>query len=587
MKRVFVIVLLVLVSISTARAEKPLGVEEFNSVDELAGAIAAHFPKVQGEVSAVQGDKVTVTLGGKDGITSGMTLTLWRVAKEVLHPVTNAVIGRTEEEVGTMEVSSPGENSSTGVMVKKLKDPKPGDKARITPRKINLAVIPLNADSTEVVAELDQRLNETGRFSVLEAEKTAAFLKERKVRDSAMVREMGRAHNLDAVVALSAYPTEGRLLVAARIFYADDARLLDTVVALLASKARPESVAEIKPFFTPAKEEKAETADLPFRAKLFTTADLDGDGSMEYAFSDGVRLHVYRQEPAGWKEVWTETLRGVSVDDIQHISLDAADINANGRPELFVTAMIRETVVSYVTEWQDGAYRRIADAPGFLRLLSYPGRGPVLIGQDYDPVKFYDGQPKEYAWSGGKYVPGAPFPLPRGVGLYGFTFADFGEQRLFLVAIDEDDKLVVYSGDARIWKSEEEYSGVDTIVVKPLTGIDTVTKAAGETDKTRQVRIKGRVLAMDLDGDRKQEIILPKHLGGFLILGPREAELHGLRWTGARLDSIWSVKDISGTVQDIAPSRQSDGAAQVRALVRSSGGLFTKDMERVIMFTVK
>jgi hypothetical protein len=449
----------------------------------------------------------------------------------------------------------------------------------------------VKADSPELVAELIQRLSETGRFSVLAPEKAAAFLKDRKVRDSAMVREMGRALNLDAVVALSVYPTEGRFLVMARILYADDARLLDTIVALLASKARPESVAEIKPFFTQAKEEKAVTADLPFHARFFTAGDFDGDGNMEYAFSDGVRLHVYRQEPAGWKEVWTENIRGVAVEDIQHISLDAADINANGRPELFVTAMVRKTVVSYVTEWQDGAYRRIADVPGFLRVVSYPGRGTVLIGEDYDPVKFYAGQPKEYTWSGGKYAPGAPFPLPRDVGPYGFTFADFGESKLFLVAIDGDNKLVVYSGDARVWKSEEEFAGTDTVVLRPQTVVEKMTSLPASdptaNTKARQVRIKGRVLAMDVDGDGKQEIILPKHVGGFLSITSSEAELHALRWTGARLDGMWSVKDISGTVQDIAPSRRSDGAAQVRALVRSSGGLFTKETERVIMYTVK
>jgi hypothetical protein len=140
---------------------QPLGVAEFSTVDDLVGAIAAYFPKVQGEVNTVQGDKVTITLGRKDGVTSGMTLTLWRVAKEILHPVTNAVIGRTEEEVGTVEVSKVSEKESTAMVIKKQKEPRAGDKARITPRKISLAVVPLQATAPEVL-ELSQQLAESG-----------------------------------------------------------------------------------------------------------------------------------------------------------------------------------------------------------------------------------------------------------------------------------------------------------------------------------------------------------------------------------------------------------------------------------------
>ncbi len=589
MRNIFVTIIVVLSFISAAvSAERPLGVEEFTSVDELAGAIAAYFPKVQGEVNTVQGGRVTITLGRKDGITAGMTLTLWRVAKEILHPVTNAVIGRTEEEVGTIEVSTVAEGSSTAALIKKLKDPRPGDKARITPRKINLTVIPLRSDFPDIVAELTRSLSESGRFSVPDAEKTAEFLKDRKVRDTAMVIEMGRAFNLDAVVALGVYPSEGKLLVTARTFYAEDARPLDTIVAMLDLKARKETLGEIKPFFAPVKEEKSSTPELPFDAIFFATADLDGDGALEHVFSDGSKLHIYRQEPSGWKEVWTESVAAGAAVDIQHISLDVADINANNRPEIFVTAMVRGKIVSFAVEWQEGAYRRIADLPGFLRVVSYPGRGTLLIGQDYDPVAFYSGQPKQYAWSAGKYIAGQAFPLPKGTGLYGWALADFGEPKLFLVALDDDDKIVVYSGDNRVWKSEEEYITMGAVVVKPLTGIDAaVSKASGEADKTRRVKIKGRLLALDMNGDRKDELIIPKNIGSLFSLVFKEAELHGLRWNGARLDDVWSVKEIPGAVVDLHASRREGEPLQVRTLVRSAGGLFTKQTERMILYTVK
>lgn len=589
MKRMIIILALLLAGISAAEAEKPLGVQEINSIDELAWAVAVYFPKVQGEVSAVQGKNISITLGKKDGIVPGMTLTVWRVAKEILHPVTNAVIGRTEEEVGMLEITSPEDRSATGVLIKKRMDPRPGDKVRITPRKINLAVVPLQVDSPEIAADLSKSLSETGRFSVPESSKVEEFLKERKGLDTALVREMGRTFGLDAVVTLSSYPTEGRHLITAQILYADDARPLDTITTLLAIKTKTKTLGEVKPFFTPVKEEKALSAVLPFHALLFAAGDFDGDGTGEYAFSDGSRLSVYRQEPAGWHELWTETVSAADAGDLQHFSLDAADINANGRSELFVTAMFRGKVVSSVTEWQDGTFRRIADLPVFLRVVDYPGRGEILIGQDFDPVKFYADRPREYSWSGGQYVPGAPFALPRDIGLYGFTFADFGEQSLFLVARDEDDKLVAYSGESRAWKSEEEYPGADIVVLKPASGFEAALReGVKEDEKERQMKIKERILALDVNGDGRDEIVLPKHKGGFLFLTSPEAELRGLRWTGARLDNVWSVKDIPGIVLDTSAAGQgSAGGSQIRALVRDSGGLFTKQKERVIIFTLK
>ena len=123
-------------------AEKPLGMKEYTSVDQLATAISSYFPPVQGEVKTVAGDQLTIALGTKDGLQKGVLLTVWTEGKEILHPVTNVVIGHIEEEVGSLEVTAVGETTSTGVMTKKLKEPKAGDKARITPKKIALGLFP-------------------------------------------------------------------------------------------------------------------------------------------------------------------------------------------------------------------------------------------------------------------------------------------------------------------------------------------------------------------------------------------------------------------------------------------------------------
>lgn len=606
MKKVIALLSVVLsIGFPAIAAEKPLGVEEYTSIEELAVALSSYFPKVQGDVKAVEGDRLTLSLGKKDGLLPGMMLTLWRDGKEILHPVTNAVIGRAEDEVGTLEVVSVNDTTSIAAVRKKLKDPRQGDRARITPKKINTAIIPIREEHPEIIRTLAERLNEFGRFNVLDTGKVDAFVKNSKSKDAALVREVGTAFGLDAVISMGIYPSEGRLMVTARIFYTEDASQLDTLVAMLSLTSRKEALGEIKPFFTPIKEEKTATPELPFLARYFATGDFEGDGKIEYAFSDGTRLHVYRNDPSGWREIWTEIVsnndrggptmewQGLTTvtqpgTSIEHINLESADINGNGRPELFVTAMMNGKVFSYVVEFQDGAYRRIAEAPGFFRVVHYPGKGIILLGQAYDPVTFYAGQPKQYTWSQSTYVSGPDVQLPKGLGIYGWTFANLGDRQPLLVALDDDDLLQVYSGETLVWKSAERYAVVDNYVYKPVTGVAAVlSKQAAQSDKSQRVRLRGRVLAVDVNSNGKDQIILPKNITGGFVGGFSSAQLEGLAWTGARLDPVWSIKDIPGPVFDFRFMQQEQSGVRINALVKTKGGLFSKDRQQVMSYLVK
>ena len=562
---------------SAGAADKPLGLDEFSSVDDLASAILAYFPKVQGDVTAVQGDQLTIALGKKNALMPGMVLGLWRDGKEILHPVTGMVIGHVEEEVGSVEVTRVGDLSSVAVVRKKLKEPKQGDRARITPKKIQLAIVPLRADRPEIIAELTERLNNSGRCTVFDGEKVSAFLKNRPQKDSVLIKEMGRVFNLDAVVAVGIYPSEGRYLVTSKIFYAEDARPLATIVATMSLATRKDALGEIRPFFAPLKGEKsgAPAPALPFAVKHFVAEDLDGDGTIEYVFSDGVRLHLYRQEPTGWREIWTEAGPAIS-SRVQHLYLGAADINGAGRPQIFLTAMEDGKVWSSVLEASDGTYRRIVKTPGFFRVINYPGRGPMLIGQDFDPERFFAGTPKQYAWSGGQYIAGTEVPLPAGVGLYDFVFVNFGDPGLLLVAFDERDHVLVYSKGAVIWKSEERYQGGETAVVLPMANAD-----KGDL----KVKIRGRILALDIDGDGKDEVILPRNIGRTLFRWAKASELHTLGWTGARLEQEWEIKDIPGAVLDLQATASGKGSTQILTLVGSSGGLFKKKSVQLMVYS--
>jgi len=587
MRNVIIQCLLTLVLVTGAiAAEKPLGMKEYTSVEQLATAISSYFPPVQGEVMTVAGDQLTIALGTKDGLQKGVLLTVWTEGKEILHPVTNVVIGHIEEEVGSFEVTVVGETTSTGVMAKKLKEPKAGDKARITPKKIALGVIPLRAEHPEIIQGLAERLKESNRFTLLDSEKGAAFLNDKKKRDASLITEMGKTFNLDVVLTVEVHPSDNKYLVTTGIFYADDARPLDTIVALLDLRTKRDALGEVNPFFAPQREGKSDILELSFNARLFAAADLEGTGSLQYVFSDGAKLHIFKEWPSGWREEWVETI-AYPPGEMLHFNIDVADINGNGRPEIFVTGMLNGRVISSVIEFKDGVYQRIADVPGFLRVVASSRKESILIGQRYSPVSFFTGQPKQYVWLDGKYVPTVEFPLPNGVDLYGFAYAVMGETSPLLFALNGNDQLMVYSDGVIIWKSEEKYPTVGTIVIKPLTGIDAVLSPSAEIDKTRKVKIRGRVFAADLNGDGRDEVLVPKNIGATFLSRLKEAEFIDLGWTGARLEQRWNIKDIPGAVLDYQVVRQQGPAAQVLAIVMTPGGLFAADHYRLISYSTK
>ena len=86
------------------------------------------FPKIAGEVIEVRGNTLTLDEGQKDGVHPGLELEVYREGREIKHPKTGELLGRTEEPLGRTRITSVQEafsqatTTSAGV--------KPGDRYR-------------------------------------------------------------------------------------------------------------------------------------------------------------------------------------------------------------------------------------------------------------------------------------------------------------------------------------------------------------------------------------------------------------------------------------------------------------------------
>src|SRR5713101_863674 len=70
------------------------------SLQALVEQVLALFPKVDGEVLEAQGKTITLGLGKKDGVLPGVELSLYREGRELKHPKTGEILGRTEQALG-------------------------------------------------------------------------------------------------------------------------------------------------------------------------------------------------------------------------------------------------------------------------------------------------------------------------------------------------------------------------------------------------------------------------------------------------------------------------------------------------------
>jgi len=64
----------------------PAGGQAPTPITTLVGQVVALFPKVEGDVLKVDGSQVTLSVGQRDGVVTGVELMVYREGEELKHP---------------------------------------------------------------------------------------------------------------------------------------------------------------------------------------------------------------------------------------------------------------------------------------------------------------------------------------------------------------------------------------------------------------------------------------------------------------------------------------------------------------------
>jgi TolB-like protein len=300
--------------------------------------------------------------------------------------------------------------------------------------------------------------------------------------------------------------------------------------------------------------------------------DVTGDGLIETVIVTPDQVLVYRSE----KKRFYKVIESQTYGQKYIAGVDVADINGNGKAEIFVTSLTLDHswVESFVLEFDGQALQSIVDGqPWFYRVAELQHRGKILLGQEHRRGQPFSGALYEMQWENAGYSPGVRIKVDGRFNLLGLTMGDVtntGAENV--LAYDPLDHLQLFEpSGAELWKDSDNLGGT-TLYYNGYRQ----TPADPENRIYLPMRLliyespggENRVLAVKNEdvADRKLDF---RHYSKAVIIS--------YTWKGLDLASNWKTRRLSGAIRDFGVADfDNDGVLEiVAAVVQSEGTVVT------------
>ncbi len=263
------------------------------------------------------------------------------------------------------------------------------------------------------------------------------------------------------------------------------------------------------------------------------------------------------------------------------IAVDTADLDNNGIPEVYVTVMNGDALVSQVWTVEGASLKQIAGSlPYFFRAVTSGGGAKKLYAQQISHREDFFGDVSEVIKTGEGYQLGHPIKLPKEGYLYNFNLIRGFKGEANTIIIDRNRYLKVFTPSGEeIGKSSEEYSGSETHFRR--SDLDSMRR--GESG-FRNVYLDQRIIVK-----ANGELLVPKNSGSWYALSKHKYANNSLfcfAWDGASLEEKWHTSQIGFYLADFAYDEGSRTLISLEVVAREEG-IFDKGESRLVIRTLE
>jgi len=311
--------------------------------------------------------------------------------------------------------------------------------------------------------------------------------------------------------------------------------------------------------------------------RAMTTGDLNKDGRLQVVTATDSSLQIYHLEGS----LLVEETHLDYASYLRIIGLDVADINGNGYPEIFVTAMTinRQTLSSFVVEYNGSSYTTIQDGLSYyFRVIDSADGNPVLYAQDKGRGP-YAGKIYIMTPANDTYQEEKAIRMPRGTSVLSLARGPVRESsgNEFL-SINQHHRLVLINdAGSDEWESTDKYGKTNNYWI-------TGEAASDQTVREREY-FNPRITFHPVGEDQKNKVFLIKNSEfGAGSLGRikrfKEGRVEVMSWNGIALAPVFQTAPLQGWVSDFSIADiDNDGIEElvISVVTRSKIAILAKD----------